>query len=193
MCSARWSMSNAQGSKETCLRFAASRSLHIALCSIRKQGDAPRCEQTARHTPCIMILSVRKQGRVPRATRIVSRSLQTSLCSVRKQGDVPPLRCVTLLANITLFYKEARTRATRCAHCVTVLAFVIITQGGSMDTCHALRALCHDPCIADQRCKVARTRAARFAHCVTVLAFIIIVLWAGSRNASDNEHCHIGH
>jgi hypothetical protein len=67
----------------------------------------------------------------------------------RKQGDVPPLRCITLLAHCTLLYKEAgrcaalrtdsashslhhdslckeaRTRATRFAHCVTVLASAI--------------------------------------------------------------------
>jgi len=160
----------------SCVLTHSARASHLELrsrcCEAAPFASSPHVRTSWR--PCAMIH--------------VQCTLVNEQCT-RKQGDVPPLRCVTLLANITLFYKEARTRATRYAHCVTVLAFVIITLCGSMDTCHALRALCHDPCIADQRCKVARTRAARFAHCVTVLASSMIY----GQGASDNEHCHIGH
>jgi hypothetical protein len=164
----------------SCVLTHSARASHLELRS--------RCYEAA---PFASLPHVRTSWR-PCAMIHVQCTLVNEQCT-RKQGDVPPLRCITLLAHCTLLCKEAgrcaalrtdsashslhhdslckeaRTRATRFAHCVTVLANITLLY------------------------EEARTRATRYAHCVTVLAFIIIVLWAGSRNASDNEHCHIGH
>lgn len=120
----------------SCVLTHSARASHLELRS--------RCYEAA---PFASLPHVRTSWR-PCAMIHVQCTLVNEQCT-RKQGDVPPLRCITLLAHCTLLYKEAgrcaalrtdsashslhhdslckeaRTRATRFAHCVTVLASAI--------------------------------------------------------------------
>lgn len=131
---------------ETFIAVSALRSLFLLTHSARASHLElrSRCCEAA---PFASLPHVRTSWR-PCAMIHVQCTLVNEQCT-RKQGDVPPLRCITLLAHCTLLYKEAgrcaalrtdsashslhhdslckeaRTRATRFAHCVTVLASAI--------------------------------------------------------------------